>query len=109
GCGDTDCNQNGTPDGQEIAGNPALDCYNPAIIANPNVIGGPDGALDACQCQGDFNRNNQVNSTDISAMLAGWLSAVQNGNANADINCSGSTNSTDISAYLAIWLAQIQN
>jgi len=109
GCGGTDCNQNGIVDSVEIAGNAALDCYNPAIIANPNVIGGADGALDACQCQGDFNRNNAVNSTDISAMLTGWLASVQGPNLNGDINCSGSTNSSDVSAFLTVWLAQVQN
>jgi hypothetical protein len=106
--GAVDCNGNGIPDSVEIAADPALDCYNPAVIQNPNVIGGPDGALDSCQCQGNFNRDGAVNSTDISAMLAGWLDAVNNGNTNADINCSGSTNSTDISAFLTIWLAQVQ-
>jgi len=104
-----DCNGNGIDDAVEIAANPALDCYNPAVVQNPHVIGGPDGVLDMCQCQGNFNRDGAVNSTDISAMLAGWLDAVNNGNTNADINCSGSTNSTDISAFLTIWLAQVQD
>jgi hypothetical protein len=108
GGGTVDCNGNGIDDAVEIAANPALDCFNPSVVQNPHVIGGPDGQLDSCQCQGNFNRDGGVNSTDISAMLAGWLDAVNNGNTNADINCSGSTNSTDISAFLTIWLAQVQ-
>ena len=48
-----------------------------------------------------------MNSTDISAMLTGWIASVNAGNTNADVNCSGTTNSSDISSFLTIWIAQV--
>lgn len=105
--GAVDCNANGVNDAHEIAQNPALDCFNPAVLTNPGVVGGPDGLLDACQCVGNFNRDGAVNSADVSAFLTAWFAAVQAQTAGADIDCSGATNSADISTFLAIWIAQV--
>ncbi len=104
-----DCNGNGIDDAAEIAGNAALDCFNPTALANPHTTGGPDGALDECQCQANWNRDGSVNSNDISSFLTSWLDAVGGGATNADLNCDGATNSNDISAFLSVWLAAVQN
>jgi|GEM_PF-1094713 len=104
-----DCNGNGIDDSAEIAGNAALDCFNPTVLATPHTTGGPDGALDECQCQANWNRDASVNSNDISSFLTSWLDAVSGGTASADLNCDGATNSNDISAFLTVWLSAVQN
>lgn len=97
-----DCDGDGVDDPTQIAANPALDCFNPAAVGQ---TGGPDGRLDACQCPANWNRDDAVNSSDISAFLTSWLLSSTAGNADADIDCSGATNSTDIAAFLTKWLA----
>ncbi len=109
GCGDEpDCNNNGIPDGSEIAGG-ANDCFNPLAMGSPHTMGGADGFLDECQCAANWDRDGSVNSNDISAFLTSWLNAVGGGPASADFDCDGATNSNDISAFLTGWLAAVQN
>lgn len=55
-------------------------------------------------CRADWDGNGGVNSNDISAFLADWLTSVQEGTLEADQNCDGSVNSNDISSYLSSWL-----
>jgi hypothetical protein len=103
-----DCNGNGIQDSVEIAGNPALDCFNPTVVQNPHVRGGADTLLDACQCSANWDRSvGGVNSTDISTFVTSWLASLAS--QNADIDCSGSTNSTDISVFVTRWLAAVNN
>ena len=59
-------------------------------------------------CPADWNADGQVNSTDISAFLSGWLASVQGGNLAADFNADSAVNSSDISAFLTAWLAAVQ-
>ncbi len=103
-CGPRDCNANGIPDADEVAGDPTLDCFNPA--GPPGILGRPDGTLDACQCIADWNGDGAVNSTDIGAYLDTWLASSTSGNAtDADVDCSGDTTGADITAFLARWQA----
>jgi len=110
GCGgeQPDCNNNGIPDGNEIAGG-ANDCFNPLVMSAPYTMGGADGFLDECQCAANWDRDGSVNSNDISAFLTSWLNAVGGGPVSADFDCDGATNSNDISAFLSSWLAAVQN
>jgi len=66
-------------------------------------IGLPGGG-----CPSDWNGDGSVNSTDISAFLAGWLTSLQGGTLEADFNGDGQVNSTDISAFLTAWLEAVQ-
>lgn len=59
-------------------------------------------------CPADWNGDGQVNSSDISAYLAAWLTSVSSGTLDADFNADGQVNSSDISAFLAGWLAAVQ-
>jgi len=59
-------------------------------------------------CPVDWNGDEEVNSSDISAFLTGWLQSVQNGTLEADFNFDGQVNSSDISAFLTGWLAAVQ-
>ena len=60
-------------------------------------------------CPPDWNDDDVVNSTDISAFLTSWLDSVTNGNLIADFNADTVVNSTDISAFLTAWLDAVQN
>lgn len=58
-------------------------------------------------CPVDWNGDDAVNSTDISAFLGTWLTSVGVPDLAADFNGDGVTNSTDISAFLAAWLEAV--
>ncbi|HYE01600.1 MAG TPA: M12 family metallo-peptidase [Phycisphaerales bacterium] len=108
-CGGADCNGNGTPDSGEIAGNPALDCFNAAAtpIGGFHQRGSPNGVLDACECQANWNRDGAVGTSDISGFLSSWFNDISTGQVKADINCSGSVGTNDISGFLSIWFAAV--
>jgi|GEM_PF-1926674 len=59
-------------------------------------------------CEADWDDNGAVNSNDISAFLASWLSSVQYGHLTADFDGNGAVNSNDISAFLSAWLSAVQ-
>ncbi len=61
----------------------------------------------SASCAADFNGDNVVNSTDVSAFLAQWLVDVSQGVGVTDINRDGVVNSADISAFLTVWLAGV--
>lgn len=58
-------------------------------------------------CRADWSEDGGVNSSDISAYLANWLTDVLNGAGETDYNCDGVVNSSDISAFLASWLNSV--
>ncbi|MBC7834928.1 MAG: hypothetical protein H7Y88_07485 [Phycisphaerales bacterium] len=105
----SDCNQNGTPDDQEIAANPALDCFDAdaAPVGGFNTRGGPNGIPDACECAADWDRNGTVGSADITSFLASWFNDLTTAQTKADFNCSGSTGSADITAFLSRWFQNL--
>ncbi|MBC7834159.1 MAG: hypothetical protein H7Y88_03545 [Phycisphaerales bacterium] len=109
GSGGADCNQNGTPDSDEIAANPALDCFDPDAtpVGGFNTKGGPNGVLDACECAADWNRDNVVGSSDITAFLGSWFNDLQTQQTKADFDCSGVTGSSDITAFLNRWFQNL--
>jgi len=58
--------------------------------------------VDECEsstCPADVNGDGQVNSADLTIVLAAWGSA----DASADINADGSVNGVDLSAVLGGW------
>jgi len=55
-------------------------------------------------CPADWNGDEDVNSSDISAFLVAWLTSLQDGSLTADINADGAITSADISAFLTAWL-----
>ena len=59
------------------------------------------------QCPADWNDDDTVNSSDVSAFLTSWLDSLQNGNLIADFDGNGAVNSSDISAFLTQWLADV--
>ncbi len=81
----------------------------------PGVWRGAGTACDASICEEeegcpvDWNADEMVNSSDISAFLAGWLDSLQNGTLDADFNQDQTVNSSDISAFLTEWLNAVQN
>ncbi|HYE03338.1 MAG TPA: hypothetical protein VD963_08900 [Phycisphaerales bacterium] len=104
-----DCNGNGIDDAQEIAGSPAMDCFDPAAgtLNGFHQVGGPNGAIDACECPANFNRDAAVGTSDISAFLSSWFNDITTGQTKADINCSGSIGTNDVSTFLSIWFAAL--
>ena len=60
-------------------------------------------------CPADWDNSGEVNSSDISSFLTGWLNSLQNGDLNADFNGDDQVNSSDISAFLTAWLDAVQN
>ncbi|MBC7834158.1 MAG: hypothetical protein H7Y88_03540 [Phycisphaerales bacterium] len=107
--GGDDCNENGTPDADEIAANPALDCFDrdAAPIGGFNTKGGPNDVLDACECAADWNRDGVVGSSDITAFLASWFNDLSTAELKADFDCSGVTGSSDITAFLNRWFQNL--
>jgi len=63
--------------------------------------------IELLPCQGDWDLDLTVNSSDISAFLTDWLAAVTAGTIQADVTADGVTNSADISAFLTAWLAGV--
>ena len=59
-------------------------------------------------CPVDWNGDDVVNSSDISAFLTTWLASLSGGTLEADFNGDMTVNSTDISAFLTAWLAAVQ-
>jgi hypothetical protein len=55
-------------------------------------------------CPTDWNQDQQVNSSDISAFLTSWLDSLNNQTLTADFDGNGTVNSSDISAFLTVWL-----
>ncbi|HYE03545.1 MAG TPA: hypothetical protein VD963_09965 [Phycisphaerales bacterium] len=108
-CGQTDCDSNGTGDADQIAANPALDCFTASAppVGGFNTVGGPNGSLDACECPANFNRDAAVGTSDISAFLSSWFNDISTGQTKADINCSGSIGTNDVSTFLSIWFAAL--
>jgi hypothetical protein len=84
-----DCDASGTPDAIELANGILLD-------------GNGDGIPDDCQCLADLNGNGQVNSQDLSFLLAFW-GTDGSGAVDADINNDGIVNAGDLAALLAAW------
>ncbi|HYE02986.1 MAG TPA: hypothetical protein VD963_07100 [Phycisphaerales bacterium] len=105
----TDCNQNSQADAAEIAANPALDCFTRTAgpVGGFHQVGGPNGALDVCECQADFNRDGAVSTSDISSFLSSWFDDISTGQLKADINCSGTIGTNDISTFLNIWFGAL--
>jgi len=68
-----------------------------AQFINPLEIGGTG-------CPVDWNGDGDVNSSDISAFLTGWLASLQDSTLDADFNDDLTVNSSDISAFLTAWL-----
>jgi len=58
-------------------------------------------------CATDWNGDNEVNSSDISAFLSAWLLSLNEGTMAADFNGDLTVNSTDISAFLSAWLDEV--
>jgi hypothetical protein len=84
----------------------ALGLFRPGTPESLSVmVGGPDGG----PCPADYNGDDSVNSSDISAYLTAWLDSVQMGNLIADFNDDDAVNSGDISAFLTAWLEAVQN
>jgi glucose/arabinose dehydrogenase len=77
------------------------------VGASPYYDLNGDNAPDTCVCPADWDGNGAVTSSDISAYLSSWLTAIENGTIAADYNRDGVTNSTDISAFLTSWLAAL--
>lgn len=84
-----DCNASGVPDAIELANGTLSD-------------GNGDGIPDDCQCLADLNGNGQVNSQDLSFLLALW-GTDGSGPVDADINNDGIVNAGDLAALLAAW------
>lgn len=70
----SDCNNNGTADSVEIAGNPALDCNGDQVLDSCEIAADPrrdcnnDGILDECQMAGgDCDGNFVLDSCEIAA------------------------------------------
>jgi hypothetical protein len=81
-----DCNGNGISDIEEIV-----------VGTLPDKDG--DGIPDSCPgaCPADLNGSGQVDSADLTVLLAAW------GTTGADLNGSGSTDSADLTILLAGW------
>lgn len=58
-------------------------------------------------CRADWNADNAVNSTDISAFLTAWIVSLTETTLDADFNADQQVNSTDVSAFLTAWLAAV--
>jgi hypothetical protein len=71
------------------------------------MVGTPTGG--GTDCAADWNADETVNSSDISAFLTAWLESVQMGNLVADFNADEQVNSNDISSFLTAWLDAVQN
>jgi hypothetical protein len=109
-----DCNRNGSADPGEIAGGTAADCNGNGIPDACDIAVGTsrdednDGEPDECAgCPVDWNGDDVVNSTDISAFITAWLASVQGATPAADFNEDGAVNSTDISAFITAWLGAV--
>lgn len=65
------------------------------------------GVADVRPVLSDFNGDGKVDSADISAFLAAWLTAAGGvPNPDVDFNGDGAVTSADISAFLTAWLAR---
>jgi hypothetical protein len=77
------------------------------VIAEPDPCEGAVECVQVAVCRPDWNQDQVVNSSDISAFLTTWLASVQDGTLEADFNEDQTTNSSDISAFLTAWLAAV--
>lgn len=68
----------------------------------------PEFACSAA-CPADWNGDDAVNSTDISAYLTAWLGSLADGTLAADVNADNAVNSSDISAFLSMWVDAVQH
>jgi hypothetical protein len=84
GVNDIDCNNNGQPDGCDIA---------KGVSADMNDNGVPD----ECEVLPDFNGDALVNIQDLLFLLNAW------GTEQGDINGDGITNVNDLLALLGAW------
>ncbi len=82
-----DCNANGSPDDDDIAGGSSEDTDG-------------NGVPDECECLGDIDGNGSVDVSDLLTIIADWgCSTVCDGDANAD----GSVDVADLLAVISSW------
>ena len=58
-------------------------------------------------CATDWNQDEVVDSTDISAFLAAWLASLTGGDLTGDMNGDGVVNSTDVSRFIMVWSVEV--
>lgn len=98
-----------------------IDAANAAFFSITNVTISPtsigylqfasgSAVVTRIPCPANFDEGGAagaVNSNDISAFLAAWLTDLGGGGRAADHNLDGATNSADISAFLADWITTV--
>ncbi|MFO0828557.1 MAG: thrombospondin type 3 repeat-containing protein [Phycisphaerales bacterium] len=82
-----DCNENGIPDGCDIANQTSED-YN------------LNGVPDECECNADFDGNGFVNSADLAVLLGAWGPAP---GSPADLYLDGVVDGYDLAVFLRAW------
>ncbi|MFG0251643.1 MAG: hypothetical protein ACF8NJ_02075 [Phycisphaerales bacterium JB038] len=78
--GPRDCNENGIPDAEDIAGGFSADCNSNGIpdtcelAAGTATDGDGDGVLDECQhdCPGDVDGDNDIDQADLGLLLVAY-------------------------------------
>ncbi len=57
-------------------------------------------------CRTDFNRDDVVNSTNVSDFISAWFTDLASGTAATDFDANGVVNSTDMSSFISIWFEE---
>ena len=87
----SDCNENLTPDLEEIVHDDVTD-------TNQNNI------PDTCECIGDIDTDGTINGSDLGTMLAYWGPVTtESVSLLSDLNADGFVNGSDLGALLAHW------
>jgi len=58
-------------------------------------------------CQGDWNGDGLVTTSDVSGFLTQWFSDLSGGTTLADFDGNGATNTSDVTGFLSAWFANI--
>ena len=82
-----DCNDNGTPDMEEILLDPLLDADG-------------DGELDECDCPEDLDGSGAVGPFDLALLLGAWGPCED---CPADLNGDGQVGPFDLALILGAW------
>ncbi len=113
GGGGADCNKNGIPDSQDIAGGTSRDCFDydfPQTPGGPYKAGGANGIPDECECVADWNRDGIANSTDVGEHINTYfLDQSTLTTIFADVDCNGVSNSADVGEFINTYFAAQAN